>query len=589
VNRDSKAIELIERSLAITPKSLEERGRIYAYFGAYPQAIVVETQRLAIVRAGKDPVSESKTLDNLGSAYSAIGNYPKSIAAYQQALLINRTINSNVNRSLINLGDVYQKSGDDIQAIVAYEQVSDLHGARYNLNLRIKTLGRLGRTFSKLDQRSQAEAALKSAITEEDQFRRAPALSDANKIISVERQVENHQLLQEILIRQNRREAALEIAEQSRSRALVELLSARRNDADRTADRAKAPNLEGIRRVAKDQNATLVEYSIISPELTYIWVIKPTGEITFHITQLDPKISLKQLVRDTRRAIGVRGQGANKISPTDLTQLYQHLIAPIVADLPTDPNDRVIFLPQGPLFLVPFAALQDAQGKYLIEQHAISTAPSIQTLELTHAQTKRPTTSNALVVGDPTMPIVEGEQLAALPGARQEAIDVAKILNTLPLIGDQGTKAAVLAQMQTASIIHLATHGLLDAIGEIPGAVALAPQREDSGLLTSSDIFDLKLKADLVVLSACDTGRGDIKGDGVIGLSRSFIAAGVPSIIVSLWAVNDRATNVLMNDFYKNLKINPNKAQALRKAMLTTMQQYPSPSDWAAFTLIGEH
>jgi CHAT domain-containing protein len=86
----------------------------------------------------------------------------------------------------------------------------------------------------------------------------------------------------------------------------------------------------------------------------------------------------------------------------------------------------------------------------------------------------------------------------------------------------------------------------------------------------------------------CDTGRGDITGDGVVGLSRSFIAAGVPSIVVSLWAVSDRSTNVLMSDFYKNLKTNPNKAQSLRKAMLTTMQQYPNPSDWAAFTLIGE-
>jgi CHAT domain-containing protein len=584
LNRDAKAIELIEQSLAIMPKSLEERGRIYAYFGAYPQAIGIETKRLAIVRAAKDLGGESKTLDNLGVAYGAIGNYPKAIVAYQQALLINRQIKLNVNRSLINLGDAYQKSGDNIQAIAAYEEVSDLYGARYNLNLRIKTLGRLGRTFSQLDQLPKAEAALKSAITEEDQFRRAPSLSDANKIISVERQVENHQLLQQILIRQNRTEAALEVAEQSRSRALVELLSARRND----ADLAKAPNLVGIRRVAKDQNATLVEYSIISPELLYIWVVKPTGEIAFHITKLDPKIALKQLVRDTRKTIGVRGHGTNKINTTDLAQLYQYLIAPIVADLPKDVNDRVIFLPQGPLFLVPFAALQDAQGKYLIEQHAISTAPSIQTLELTHAKTKLAKTDNPLVVGDPTMPIVEGEQLAALPGARQEAIDVAKILNTLPLIGDQGTKAAVLEQMQTASIIHLATHGLLDPIGDIPGAVALAPQSQDSGLLTSNDIFDLKLQADLVVLSACDTGRGDITGDGVIGLSRSFIAAGVPSIVVSLWAVNDRSTNVLMNDFYKNLKINPNKTQALRKAMLTTMQQYPNPSDWAAFTLIGE-
>jgi CHAT domain-containing protein len=92
-----------------------------------------------------------------------------------------------------------------------------------------------------------------------------------------------------------------------------------------------------------------------------------------------------------------------------------------------------------------------------------------------------------------------------------------------------------------------------------------------------------------VVLSACSTGGGEITGDGVLGLSRAFIAAGVPSLIVSLWNVKDQPTAELMTAFYQNLKANPDKAQALRQAMLTLAEKYPEqPQFWAAFTLIGE-
>ena len=98
----------------------------------------------------------------------------------------------------------------------------------------------------------------------------------------------------------------------------------------------------------------------------------------------------------------------------------------------------------------------------------------------------------------------------------------------------------------------------------------------------------LKLNAELVVLSACDTGMGRITGDGVIGLSRALISAGVPSVIVSLWAVPDAPTASLMTHFYQNLQKYPDKAQALRQAMLTTLKQHPNPKNWASFTLIGE-
>ncbi len=113
-------------------------------------------------------------------------------------------------------------------------------------------------------------------------------------------------------------------------------------------------------------------------------------------------------------------------------------------------------------------------------------------------------------------------------------------------------------------------------------------QEENDGLLTANEILNLRLNAELVVLSACNTGQGRITGDGVVGLSRAFISAGVPSVIVSLWAVPDAPTAKLMTMFYQNLQTNPDKARALRQAMLSTMKDYPLPIDWAAFTLIGE-
>ncbi|NES01257.1 MAG: CHAT domain-containing protein, partial [Symploca sp. SIO1B1] len=318
--------------------------------------------------------------------------------------------------------------------------------------------------------------------------------------------------------------------------------------------------------------------------------------------------SLGNLVLSSRDSIGVRGivvveaaQAGNQLpqetnSIKRLQQLHQLLIEPIAELLPKNPNEHVIFIPQGELFLVPFPALQDNFGKYLIEKHTILTAPSIQVLNLTRKQRNRigDEGSQALVVGNPTMPAVSispgkpPQQLSSLPGAEREAKAIAPLLNTQPLIGKQATETKIKQQLGKASIIHLATHGLLDEIRGLGSAIALTPSEQDDGLLTAEEILDLQLNAQLLVLSACDTGRGRITGDGVVGLSRSFISAGVPSVIVSLWQVPDGPTASLMTQFYQSLSSNPDKAQALRSAMLATMKQHPDPKDWAAFTLIGE-
>lgn len=144
----------------------------------------------------------------------------------------------------------------------------------------------------------------------------------------------------------------------------------------------------------------------------------------------------------------------------------------------------------------------------------------------------------------------------------------------------------------------MATHGLLEYGSQsgagsvqglgVPGAIALTPSLNDDGFLTASEVINLRLRAELVVLSACKTGEGRISGDGVIGLSRSFISAGVESVVVSLWAVRDVETSKLMKYFYQTLQKNPDKAAAMRQAMLTTMKEKREPLYWAAFTLIGE-
>ncbi|MEM8604056.1 MAG: CHAT domain-containing protein, partial [Cyanobacteria bacterium P01_H01_bin.121] len=121
-----------------------------------------------------------------------------------------------------------------------------------------------------------------------------------------------------------------------------------------------------------------------------------------------------------------------------------------------------------------------------------------------------------------------------------------------------------------------------------PDAAGVTTSADVPGILQAREIAQMNLLADLVVLSACETGQGKLTGDGVIGLSRSFLTAGAPSVIVSLWTVPDEATANLMIDFYEHLSTSPDKAQALRQAMLNAIAAGQPPLDWAAFTLIGE-
>jgi len=607
--------------------NLNNIGQIYSNQGQYEKALTLYQQALTIYQEIRNRLGEAITLNNIGQNYDNLRQYEQALKFHQQALAIYKEVGdkAGIGIALSNIGQVYEQESKFAQALNFYQQALAIHreiGDKSGEGIALRNIGSILLQTGKF---TDASTTLQEGIKVLESLR--PGLSDANKVSLFETQSLSYRFLQKALISQKKNNEALEIAERGRARAFVELLAKRVSNqtAENSTSQAvniQPPTITQIKQIASTQKATLVQYSIISEQELYIWVIKPTGEISFRqvdltsgntniteVAKLSPppatEISQRSATQATKLASSVLETRNALFAPsknsytTKLKQLHQVLIQPIADLLPTQPEARVIFIPQKELFLVPFPALVDANGSYLIEKHTILTAPAIQILDLTNQKRHKNQQNlfqNALVIGNPQMPSVSfkiGEppqQLSPLPGSEAEAKAIGTLLNVQAITGNQATKDAFKQGISTARIIHLATHGLLNDIEGMgfPGAIALSPSGTDQGLLTSTEILDLKLNADLVVLSACDTGRGRITGDGVIGLSRSFISAGTPSIIVSLWAIPDDATSFLMPEFYRQLKSQTDKSQALRTAMLTTMKKYPEPKNWAAFTLIGE-
>ena len=619
----NRAIEFYQKSLKISREigdrqgeahCLGNLGNAYNYLGQYHRAIEFIEQQLEISRAIENRQGEAMSLGNLGIAYNSLGQFHRAIEFHQLSLEIEREIGNRQGEavSLDSLGDAYCSLGQFHRAIEFYQLSLEIEREiEHRLGESI-TLNNLGGTLLKNNQLAEAETALRASIAIYETMR-SELVNNDHKASIFETQVLAYRLLQQVLVAQTRFDEALEISEMSRTRAFVELLQQTllTNELP-TNNQTNKLSIPKIQQIARDRNCTIVEYSIIDPNNLYIWVIQPNGNITHRAANLEllkqQNQSLKQILLKTRVSIGLdetNHEGNNiQIEPEDwpdiqgyplLRLLHQILIEPIADLLPTDPNTPIIFIPHYDLFLVPFTALQSRNNRYLIEDHTILTAPSIQVLEQTseHQERVRGLRQSALVVGDPTIhPELQKQyEIRQLPWAAEAAEEIAVILGTEAIVGEKATKVAILERMLNTRIIHLSAHGLLDDIqgSGIPGTIILAPSGDtDDGALNAVEILQLKLDSELVVLSACSTGGGKITGDGVNGLSRCFILAGVPSIIVSLWNMGADSAKLVMIEFYQNLQRGDNRDTALRHAMLSAKDEFPSPSDWASFTLIGE-
>lgn len=560
----------------------------YVFAGDAAQALRMREENLAFVRRyleKLDPGAEIDALDFLSRSHLSLGQYAQAVETLKQALALEEKRKAPAED--LTLPHLTQRLG------IALFLAGDVAAAWRTL--------------------STALAAHETAIN--------ARIGWLPSVGVYEEQVETLRWLQKVAIAENRVETALELAEKGRARAFTALLASRLGVGSEAQSEVAPLTIGQMKTIAAAERSWIVEYSVVyqyAPDLQLqfadleqlpatdllAWVVKPTGEVGFRRTKFEQGTKLGDLVRSARDSLGTRGRGmlmegtggGSAPAARQLRRLHELLIQPIADLLPAGAGARVTFVPQDLLFLVPFAALQDETGKWLVERFAIATAPSIQVLQSARAQQERlpAVATGALVVGNPTMPSLampgEGsaKPLPSLPGAEQEARAISALLGSPALVGPQATKQATVAQMARARVIHLATHGFLDDTGGSFSSVALAPAGSEQGFLTAREIMAMRLNAELVVLSACDTGQGKINGDGVMGLSRALIGAGASSVLVSLWAVPDAPTASLMSAFYRGLRRGADKGQALRDAMLATMKQHPSPVDWAAFTLVGE-
>ncbi len=270
-----------------------------------------------------------------------------------------------------------------------------------------------------------------------------------------------------------------------------------------------------------------------------------------------------------------------------LHQLYQQLLAPVWHEL--EGASSLMIVPHGPLHYVPFHALVTAldlaeptNSRYLLDHFAVSYLPGAAFLA-SHATP--PSTGELIALGHSY-----GGQL---PHAVTEAQAMAALAGGRAFVESEATKAQLQAVAPTARVLHLATHGDFRADNPLFSGLAL-----DDGWVSTLDIFNLQTNASLVTLSACQTGRNVIGGgDELLGLMRAFLAAGAATIVMSLWAVHDESTAILMHHFYQALLTGQPKGVALRVAQLALRNKqasnhgshpYAHPYFWAPFLLIGD-
>jgi len=307
------------------------------------------------------------------------------------------------------------------------------------------------------------------------------------------------------------------------------------------------------------------------------------------------KVSQSQLTEDVqwlrenltrRRPLGVTAQ-----------RLYAMLLAP--AQKALRGKRRLIVLPDGPLYTLPFQVLQDESGIYLGERFAILYAPSLTTLWAVWERTKegreRQPRWRWVGLGAPNL----DSRFEPLPFARDEVKVMASLLaknapkaSVRTFVGSEATEEVGLTALQESEWVHFATHAVLEPQRPLYSHLLLTPDAGHDGALRAYEVLDLgQVNARMVVLSACDTGLGKtLQGEGLLGLVWAFLAAGTETLVVSQWQVNDLSTAKLMVVFYRHLLRGSSPAQALQRAQQELLAQrlFRHPYHWAGFTVWGK-
>ncbi|PKN71539.1 MAG: hypothetical protein CVU54_00515 [Deltaproteobacteria bacterium HGW-Deltaproteobacteria-12] len=325
-----------------------------------------------------------------------------------------------------------------------------------------------------------------------------------------------------------------------------------------------------------DKNTTLFSY-YVTDKVLYIWAV---NKDRVHLERIKiSKDEATKLISSFTTAITAK----DKKQIGELSEkVYDVFLKPVI---PFVSGDRICFVPHGPLYYLPFAAMS-YKGQYLVDGFSMFYLPGAGVLK--YVMKKQPSAGLAvLAFGNPDL----GNKQLELPYAEAEVENIKKIIpQTKVYLKADATKNKVKEMLSNYDIVHFATHGLFIEEAPMNSGLLLAAGAHGDGRLTAAEIFKLQFNGRAIVMSACKTALGlSSTGSEIMGLNRAFLYAGSPSVVATLWNIEDKSTAVFMENFYKNLKNNEDIADSLKNTQLEMIRRGYEPYDWAAFMLTGRY
>lgn len=614
--------------------SLADMAGAYEIERNYVEAEALYRRALAAYRAAGHSYGQGDVLIHLGRLQAKQGKYSQAIDSLEEA-----------NRLREKTAQVEEIAKVQYELADVYRHMNRLEDARTAIEKTIEIIEAQRVTIANFDSRASYFASVHRYYSLYIHVlmllhRQDPQRGLAQKAFDASERSKVRSLL-DLLTTSSQEAPCDELLE--RQLAITDEMGARETDAKLPSTSAAAPTLtlEEVQAEIQGSDTILLEYAL-GDQKSYVWAIDQNRIVAHELPRAE---RIGEIVRKFRETLvpAKLEDGESTIAyqarVRKLSQEYaptgRELSRLLLGSVPLGGAKRILIVPDGSLQFIPFAALplpdSSESGAVLVSRHEVAVLPSASALAtLRRAAAKRaPPTAVAAIFADPifeeddprlegsvahgktqrqpkallSVRAQEGNYIPRLPASRDEANAIATVLSTrdsklvhVALDFDANRENVLNNGLSGFRFVHFATHGIIDAQHPEMSALILSlisrrGKRQD-GYLRLGDIYKLKLSADLVVLSSCESALGkDLESEGIIGLPRGFLYAGAKSVIASLWKVDDAATAKLMTSLYRRVSGGESPSSALRGAQIEMAhdEQWSSPSYWAAFVLEGDY
>jgi CHAT domain-containing protein/Tfp pilus assembly protein PilF len=599
--RPAEAISAVDKAIELLTRTGDSSGMANALIIRSDLFLEQEIPDKALADALR-AVEISKTFDypqrlwsaqmSAANAHLRLGNIKEARSALEESI-------SSVERLRSQI------VGDESSGVRFFEKKSSPY--RMLLDLLIKT-GETGRAID-LEERTKARALLDVLGTEKGRIFRSMTVKEREIETKLRNELEslNTQIAMETdtlktqHIRGQLDKKRLDLEDfRTRLYAAHPDLKVRRGD-------FKPIGYSEIASLVSDPKTAVLEFAVDSDKVHLLLITKGAAAkavLNAFTIEVD-----RQELSDRADAFRTKLAAGDLDFQKASRDLYDLLISPATVHL-TGKTDLII-VPDGPLWDLPFQVLMDGKGKYFVENAAVSYAPSLTALyEMKKRTAKRASAAGVelLAFGNPIVGketservkrVYMSERLDPLPEAERLVNELQRMYGadrSKVYTGAQALEKVAKEEAPKFRIVQFATHGILNNVSPMYSHLVLARDEKDpkeDGLLEAWEMKDLDLKADMVILSACDTARGKISGgEGVVGMTWAMFIAGAPTTVASQWKVESSSTTEFMLEFHRQMlsKQKISKAEALRRASLKLMKmpKYRHPSYWGAWVLVGD-